>query len=112
VKKSCEQEIQLAGFGRLTFEWQARSFTASPWNGTLGTILIKHYYQWAKSQAGTLWDEASNMEKILDRWVQGQGKLMKKGDRSDGKSLDDLKREKARKASISRGKSKVCFIYL
>ncbi|EFP79211.2 uncharacterized protein PGTG_05532 [Puccinia graminis f. sp. tritici CRL 75-36-700-3] len=45
VKKSCEQEIQLAGFGRLTFEWTARSFTASPWNGTLGTILIKHYYQ-------------------------------------------------------------------
>ncbi|EFP92460.2 uncharacterized protein PGTG_18285 [Puccinia graminis f. sp. tritici CRL 75-36-700-3] len=91
VKKSCEQEIQIAGFGRLTFEWKARSFTTSPWNGTLGTILMKHYYQWAKSQPGTFWDETSSMEKILDRWVQGQGKLMKKADRSDGKSLEDLK---------------------
>ncbi|EFP93518.2 uncharacterized protein PGTG_18932 [Puccinia graminis f. sp. tritici CRL 75-36-700-3] len=107
VKKSCEQEIQIAGFGRLTFEWKARSFTTSPWNGTLGTILMKHYYQWAKSQPGTFWDETSSMEKILDRWVQGQGKLMKKADRSDGKSLEDLKIEKSRKATINQGKTKI-----
>ncbi|KAA1113732.1 hypothetical protein PGTUg99_005384 [Puccinia graminis f. sp. tritici] len=107
VKKACEQEVRIAGFGRITFEWEARSFTASPWNATLGSILIKHYFNWAKSQPGTLWDDTSCMELILDRWVKGQGRLMSQAGRQEGKSAEELKAEKARKASISRIKSKI-----
>ena len=43
VKKACELEVQLAGFGRVTLEWHSRSFSCSPWNGTMGSILMKNY---------------------------------------------------------------------
>ena len=111
VKKACEQDIQFAGFGRITFEWDASSFSASLWNSTLGTIIIKHYHSWAKGQPGNLWGETGCMEKILDRWVQGQGKEMKRVGGAEGQSSIERKAEKARKASITRMKQKVMIYF-
>jgi hypothetical protein len=107
VKKACEQDIQLAGFGRVTFEWNSRSFTASPWNATLGSILMKHYYKWAKSQPGTIWEDVPSMEKILDRWVRGKGREMKKGNVVGEKSAEELRADKSKKTAITRMKTKV-----
>ena len=49
---------------------------------------MKNYYNWAKSQPGKIWDKTSCMEKVLDHWVQGMGKEMKQGDRTEGKSVE------------------------
>ncbi|KAA1074745.1 hypothetical protein PGT21_018126 [Puccinia graminis f. sp. tritici] len=107
IKKACEQDLQIAGFGRLTFEWQASSFNSSSWNASLATIVIKHYFNWAKSKPGVMWGEVGCMEQILDRWVRGQGKEIRRAHQTNGQSPEDLKAEKSRKAAISRMKVKM-----
>ncbi|KAA1108771.1 hypothetical protein PGT21_025205 [Puccinia graminis f. sp. tritici] len=84
IKKACEQDLQIAGFGRLTFEWQASSFNSSSWNASLATIVIKHYFNWAKSKPGVMWGEVGCMEQILDRWVRGQGKEIRRAHQTNG----------------------------
>ncbi|KAA1076845.1 hypothetical protein PGT21_021892 [Puccinia graminis f. sp. tritici] len=106
-KKACEQDLQIAGFGHLTFEWQASSFNSSLWSASLATIVIKHYFNLVKSKPGGMWGEVGCMEQILDRWVCGQGKEIRRAHQTNGQSLEDLKAEKSRKAAISRMKAKI-----
>ncbi|KNZ56965.1 hypothetical protein VP01_2276g1 [Puccinia sorghi] len=35
TKLACEKDIQLACFGRITFQWHAKSFTCLNWNASL-----------------------------------------------------------------------------
>ncbi|KNZ51858.1 hypothetical protein VP01_3782g2 [Puccinia sorghi] len=73
-KLACENEIQFAVFGRITFQWHAKSFSSSTWNSSLAGIILKHYAQWAKGQSKISWRgwivlvgygiEAENLKKV------------------------------------------------
>ena len=97
----------MEAFGQVTFEWEASSFTSSSWNSSMATIIIQHYYGWAKTQPGMLWDEPSAMEKILERWVQGQGEFIKKASVQGSDMVDSQKRTKDQKAYLSKTKKLV-----
>lgn len=94
VKTSCEDDLQLAGFGRFTFRW-GFSFESSSWNAGVGSIATKHYEIWAKTQRGLVWGEMEHVTGVLDRWVQGQAKEMEKLSLLGPEGHQTVKKQKA-----------------
>lgn len=101
VKKAFEQDIHLAGFARVTFEWDSPA-SSSAWNSELGKILMKLYMSWAKTVPEIVFGEMDVMERVLIRWVKGQGKEMRMWQRVPEKFPEDMKCKKAAKVSRSR----------
>ena len=102
TKLACENEIQFAGFGRITFQWHAKSFTSSTWNASLAGIILKHYAQWAKGQSEMVLEGMDSISGLLDRWVQGQGKELRKVVGLTAAEAENLKKVRAAKSAKSR----------
>ncbi|WAQ86370.1 hypothetical protein PtA15_7A96 [Puccinia triticina] len=49
TKILCDNTFQRKGFSRITFQWNARSLTASKWNTATALILIERWSNWYKT---------------------------------------------------------------
>lgn len=106
AKVTCELDVQRAGFSRITFQWHASSFKSSGWNAALSAIIVQHYTNWEKTQPGKVWDGLNNMSLLLERWVRGQGREIRRAEKL-GPKVEDNKIVKAKRTSIQRTKKKV-----
>ncbi|KAA1063965.1 hypothetical protein PGTUg99_010714 [Puccinia graminis f. sp. tritici] len=71
TKQICDKEFQLKGFSRITFEWDARSLTSSPWNQATASILIDKWSGWYETQGKNRDNLKEDIEGILERWLTG-----------------------------------------
>ncbi|CAH7688254.1 hypothetical protein PPACK8108_LOCUS23192 [Phakopsora pachyrhizi] len=58
----------------ITFDWNIKSFSSSPWNNAQSIILVEHYIGWVQSQKEISEVEISFLPKLLERWVINKGK--------------------------------------
>ncbi|KNZ56287.1 hypothetical protein VP01_2441g4 [Puccinia sorghi] len=108
TKLACENEIQFAGFGRITFQWHAKSFTSSTWNASLAGIIVKHYAQQAKGQSEMILEGMDSISGLLDWWVQGQGKELRKVVWLTTAEAKNLKKVRAAKSAKSQTIQQIC----
>ncbi|OAV87758.1 hypothetical protein PTTG_29288 [Puccinia triticina 1-1 BBBD Race 1] len=70
TKQTVDHEFQSKGFSRITFEWTARSLSASQWNAATATILVENWSRWYKTQVEDQKDLKENIMGIVERWFR------------------------------------------
>ncbi|OAV88109.1 hypothetical protein PTTG_11698 [Puccinia triticina 1-1 BBBD Race 1] len=70
TKQMVDKEFQRKGFSRVTFEWSAKSLSASGWNTATALILIENWSNWYKTQPQNLNDLKEDIQGIIERWLR------------------------------------------
>ncbi|CAH7665867.1 hypothetical protein PPACK8108_LOCUS161 [Phakopsora pachyrhizi] len=98
VKRGCEMAIRQRGFPRITFDWNIKSLSSSPWNNSQSIILVEHYIGWVRSQKEISEVEISFLPKLLERWVINKGKEIESSRGLSEEALTADKKIKLQKA--------------
>lgn len=109
VKKTLEQSLRAAGFGRFNFNWTAHPFSTSNWNQSISSIIAKHFNSWVKTTPNMDCIEVGVIVAMLGRWVRGQHALMVKEEKSPG-SVARGQAASAKSSQRKRLKKQVCSI--
>ncbi|PLW06442.1 hypothetical protein PCASD_26338 [Puccinia coronata f. sp. avenae] len=102
TKADVERALALAGISRLTFDWDVKYGSDSPWNSTVIEVLGLKAFEWLQRLVPISREEAGQAPAVIQRWVNTKCREIREAASLGGENYDQIKAGKAAKAQFER----------
>ena len=107
TKADVERALALEGISRLTFNWEVKYRSESPWNSTVIKVLGSKAVEWLQRSVPISREEAGQAPAVIQQWVNTKCREIREAATLGGDNYDQIKAGKAAKAQFERWRKKV-----
>ncbi|PLW30366.1 hypothetical protein PCANC_24149 [Puccinia coronata f. sp. avenae] len=107
TKADVERALAVAGISRLTFNWDVKYGSESPWNSTVIEVLGLKTVEWLQRSVPISREEAGQAPAVIQQWVNTKCREIREAATLGGDNYDQIKVGKAAKAQFERWRKKI-----